>query len=132
MKDGKSQTKVFELEEANALVPALETILAELEEKRRAFERHHDVLFFEELLEEISPPESELQELEGILLSLEEQVRKINQFGCVLRHLGRGDVDFLGRRGKDWIFYCWRRGEKEVRYYHTLRGGFFERQRLNG
>ena len=130
MKDGKIRTKVFELGEANALVPALETILTELEEKRQAFERQHDVLFFEELLDEISPPESKLQELEGTLLSLEEQVHKINQFGCVLRHLGRGDVDFLGRRGKEFIFYCWRRGEKEVAHYHTLRGGFFERRHL--
>lgn len=125
-----AQGRVFDLAEANRLIPRLEALLSELEEKQRLFERRHDELFFEELLEEASPPESQLQELEEILAALEQHIGSIRNLGCVLRHPQRGLVDFLARRDNEWIYYCWRRGEKEVQFYHSLQGGFFERHPL--
>ena len=125
------QRKIFSLEEANALLPRLEKLLSDLEEKRQAFKELHDELFFEELLEEASPPEEKIQELETILTSLEQEIEKIHELGCLLRHPERGWVDFLARKEKEWVFYCWRRGEKEVGHYHSLRGGYLERQPLN-
>ncbi len=126
-----ARLKVFNLEEANVLLPQLEALLSELEEREYSFERQHDELFFEELLEEISPPESRLQALEASLTTLEEPVQKIRELGCVLRHPRRGFVDFLARQGNEWVFFCWRRGEKQIEFYHSLHGGFFERQRLS-
>jgi hypothetical protein len=122
--------KVFELDEANALLPKLEALLAELEEKQEEFRRLQEGLFFEELLDEASPPEEKLQDLERVLLRLEEEITEIRRLGCLLRHPERGLVDFLARRSGEWVYYCWRRGEKEIQYYHTLRGGFLERQSL--
>lgn len=127
-----SRPKVFKLEEANSLVPQLETFLAELEEKQHSFDRLHDELFFEELLEEERVPETKFQELEGTLEELEKSMEKIQGLGCVLRHLRRGLVDFLAKEGEKWIYYCWRRGEREIQYYHPLRGGLFERRPLAG
>jgi len=123
--------KIFNLEEANALLPEIETLLAEFETKQETFRRLQDGLFFEELLDEISPSEEKLQELEDVLVRLEEEMVKIRGLGCVLRHAERGLVDFLARKRDNWIYYCWRRGEKEIQFFHTLRGGFFERKPLN-
>lgn len=123
--------KVFELDEANALLPKLEALLAELEEKQEEFRRLQEGLFFEELLNEASPPEEKLQDLERVLLRLEEEITEIRRLGCLLRHPERGLVDFLARRAGEWVYYCWRRGEKEIQYYHTLRGGFLERRSLD-
>lgn len=123
--------KVFDLNEANALLPQLDTLLGELEEKREAFRRLQEILFFEELLDEMAPPEEKLQALEEALLKLEKEIEKIRQLGCLLRHPEQGLVDFLARREGDWVYYCWRRGEREIQFYHTLRGGFFERQPLH-
>lgn len=122
--------KVFSVDEANSLLPAIESRLAELEEKQSAFRRLQDEVFFEEILGEASPPDGMLREVEEALLDLEVEIRKIQELGCLLRHPERGLVDFLGRRGESWIYYCWRRGEKEVGFYHTLRGGFLERKPL--
>lgn len=127
-----SRPRVFKLEEANSLVPQLETFLAELEERQRSFDRLHDELFFEELLEEAHLPETKFQELEETLEELAKSMEKIREFGCVLRHVRRGLVDFLAKEGEKWIYYCWRRGEKEIQYYHPLRGGLFERRPLAG
>lgn len=127
----ETSRKVFNLEEANALLPQLESLLAELEIKREAFCELQDSLFFQELLEEISPPEGRIQEMEDTLMKLEGEITKIRELGCVLRHSERGLVDFLARRGEDLVYYCWRRGEREIQFFHTLSGGFFERKPLD-
>lgn len=125
-----SRLKVFNLEEANTLIPQLEALLTDLDEKYEVFRKLQDALFFEELLEEVSCSEAKHQELEEILLKLEEKIEAIRSLGCLLRHPERGLVDFLARPGEELIYYCWRRGEKEIQFYHSLRGGFLERQPL--
>ena len=126
----KNRVKVFSLEEANALLPELESLLAEFEAKHDAFQRLEDRLFFEEILDNTNPEEAQLKELEDRLLALEKEIEKIQTLGCLLRHPERGWVDFVARRDMEWICYCWRRGEEGIQYYHSLRGGFFERQPL--
>ena len=126
----KGKQKVFELGEANALLPRLESLLSGLEEKQDSFRRLQDGLFFEELLEESSPPDEKLQALDETLVEMEEDLARVHELGCLLRHAEKGLVDFLARREGRWVYLCWRRGEREIEYYHTLRGGYFERQRL--
>ena len=123
--------KIFTLEEANALLPELASLLAALQAKRDAFQRFEDQLFFQEILEGAVPEESCFQRLEASLIQLETEIGKIRSLGCRLRHAEQGLVDFLARRGGGWIYYCWQQGEKEIRFYHTLGGGFFERRLLN-
>jgi len=125
------QPRIFDIKEANGLIPQLEKLLVAFEKKYETFKRLQDELFFEELLEGSSPPEIRFQELEKALVQMEEEVEKIQRFGCLLRHLQQGLVDFLAQKEGEKIYYCWRRGEKEIGYYHTLRGGFFERRPLH-
>ncbi len=122
--------RIFNLDEANALLPQLEVLLAQLESKHEAFRRLEDQLFFEEMVEGTSPPELQLKALEEALLSLEEQIQKIRSLGCFLRHVEKGLVDFPARQEEKSIYYCWRRGEKQIEFYHTPRGGFLERYPL--
>ena len=125
-----SRLKIFELQEANSLLPRLEELLSQWEKKHQSFRRFQDHLFFEELMADALPSDDGWQELEKLLGTLEEEMAKIHGLGCHLRHAERGMVDFLSRRGEEWVYYCWRRGEKEIQYYHGLKGGFFERRPL--
>ena len=122
--------KIFVLEEANALLPQLEGLLAEFEEKQETFRRLQDRLFFAELLEDTSPPDEEICQMENRLTEMEKEICKIRELGCILRHPEKGLVDFPAKRGEEWVYFCWRRGEKQIEFYHSLRGGFFERQKL--
>lgn len=124
----KPRHRLFSLEQANALLPELELLLNTLEIKQDNFKRLEDELFFAEILERSSPPEVKLQELEAILLTLEEEIRQIRELGCFLRHAEKGLVDFPAERGEEKVYYCWKRGEREIQYFHTLRGGYWERQ----
>lgn len=122
--------KIFNLDEANALLERLESLLAELEAHEETFRRLHDELFFAELLGGVSLPERRLQELEKALLPIEEKMEKISALGCLLRHPVRGWVDFPAQKDQERVYYCWQRGETKIRFYHSLRGGFFERRPL--
>jgi len=126
------RARIFSLDEANALLPELESLLHALELKQERFRRLEDELFFWEILEQAAPPETKFQELEASLLALEKEINQIRELGCFLRHAERGLIDFLAQRDEEWIYYCWKRGEKEICYYHTLGGGFLERQPLRG
>ncbi len=125
-----NRAKVFSLEEANALIPQIESLLANYEAQHHAFQSLEEQLFFEELLDCTTLPEDEIKTLEENLIKLEVEIRKIQKLGCLLRHPEKGWVDFLARRDKEWICYCWRRGEEKILFFHTLRGGFLDRQPL--
>lgn len=68
----------------------------------------------------------------------EEQRRLIKRFdaglvdleelGAVLKDLGQGLVDFYSLRGDEMVFLCWRLGEPEVGFWHSLDTGFASRQ----
>ena len=123
--------RVFELQEANALLPEIDSLLGELEQRHEAFQKLQEELFFEELLEQCVPPEEKLRALEESLTAMETEISKIRELGCLLRHPAKGLVDFLARKEGEWVFYCWRRGEKAIQFYHTLRGGYLERHPLS-
>lgn len=126
----KPPYKIFSLEEADALIPQLEALLSEIEKKQETFHRLQDELFFEELLGDAPPSELQMKELDHSLDGLEKELKVIRSLGCLLRHPERGLVDFLAEAGNEWIYYCWRRGESKIEFYHTLQGGYFERRPL--
>ena len=121
------QLKWFDREGANALIPHLESLLGELDLRQTIFHRLQDEILFDELLDPQSFSEECSHELEKALAGIEEVIRKIHGLGCRLRHAERGWIDFLAKKGEKKIYFCWRRGEKEIQFYHSLGGGFFER-----
>ena len=48
--------------------------------------------------------------------------------GIEVKDVHTGLIDFYARRGAEVVYLCWRRGEPEVGYWHTLQGGFTGRK----
>ncbi len=122
------KTRIFSLEEANALIPELEALLECLHGKKRACERLHDMLLMDELLKEVessrgNPASGSLEEealrLEGSILEIQNEIEKIRSFGCIPRNLEHGWIDFQGQRNGQTIYFCWRRGEKSIQFYSS-------------
>jgi hypothetical protein len=59
-----------------------------------------------------------------------EGVRQIESWGCVVKDLDQGLVDFPARRGDETVLLCWRLGEASIRYWHGLKEGFAGRKPL--
>ena len=133
----KISPRVFSRDEVNILLPQVEGLLAKIHEKKDAYARRHDELFMHELLaqaetragihHEAAGLEEEVANLESAIGNLEDDLSKIREMGCVLRNLEQGWVDFLGRRGEEFIYFCWRRGEPVVQFYHGTERSATER-----
>lgn len=64
------------------------------------------------------------------MIMIDRLAAKIRAYGCVLKDLNAGLVDFLAKRDGREVYLCWRYGEEEIEYYHELHTGFAGRQRF--
>ncbi len=52
----------------------------------------------------------------------------LESIGCILKDVEQGLVDFYSSfEGRD-IFFCWKMGEKDIRYWHEIHAGVKGRQ----
>ncbi len=128
----KNGLKVFTLQEANSLIPTLEILLSGIMKKKEEFDRRHDYYFMNELLNQAEASHTEEGPSDGLTAEAREldecadgfrrEIQKIRELGCVVSRLDRGIVEFLAKRDGQWIYFCWRAGEKRVTHYRRLSG----------
>ena len=131
--------RLFTVGEANALIPFLESALSELAAFRaelRGLRRDIEVL---SLISASSggasnPDTAELRDkrkrYRTVAAEIEKITAAIEETGCVVKHADEGLVDFFHLRGDRLVFLCWKVGERTLRYWHPLAGGFATRQPL--
>ena len=66
------------------------------------------------------------QEAEEVIGCVEE----LRELGVLVKDLDEGLVDFPALRGNEEVLLCWRLGEDEVAFWHSLEGGFAGRRPL--
>lgn len=133
--------RLFTVQEADALIPRLETIfltldpkLARLRELRELIEDsesyHGEGLAAAPGAEQASYAR-QLHERASLDRSVQEEIDAILGLGCEVKDLHRGLVDFPARIGTDIAYLCWQRGEPRIGWWHTLGGGFAGRKALS-
>ena len=122
--------RYFTVEEANALLPEIRPLMAELMERRAKVVSTRGEL--EPMLESggdnFGGPKASEMVLE--FMAIERLASGIRSRGCVIRDLNAGLVDFLSERDGREVYLCWRYGEPRVEFYHELNAGFQGRQRI--
>lgn len=122
--------KYFTLEEANALLPKITPLVADLVQRRAKVSR---------LSTEVGPLMADFyNNVGGVVFSemtqdfaaIEERIDQIQAYGCYLKDINTGLLDFLSLRHGREVFLCWRYGEPRIAYYHELHAGFNGRQPL--
>lgn len=118
------QERLFGLEEANALVPLMQTTFEAL---TPVVTRLRVVL---EALERGRANDSELQEERSTLLrQVETLLRPVEELGIEVKSAD-GLVDFRAMREGRVVNLCWKFPETQIQYWHDLDSGFAERQRI--
>jgi len=116
--------RYFTVEEANALLPELEPLVGRvLALRARA---SHDSRAMGPLLGDLN------SDLGGPLATrlatefaeIEDLIARIQAYGCVLKSLEAGLLDFLAERDGRDVLLCWRYGEPAIQYYHEVHAGF--------
>jgi hypothetical protein len=68
--------------------------------------------------------------LAGEFAEIEDLINRIQSYGCVLKSIESGLVDFLCERDGRDVFLCWRYGEPSIEFYHEVHSGFQGRRAL--
>jgi hypothetical protein len=133
-----SPARLWTVAEANARLDGLRELLDQLKEWAvRLGEVHSELRRLTEFwgkeidaTDHADRPLKERLEAEWKNLSrrLDEAVEALKGEGIELKEIGTGLVDFYAVLDGELVYWCWRREEPRVSFYHTLDGGFRARR----
>jgi len=128
---------LFSPEEANNLLPFLESRMSHLAAKKREMDQVQGELEVIQLLlaagastgnPDVAARAHKERRSNELGEEITDAVAAIHAKGCVVKDLDQGLVDFYSLRGERVVFLCWQRGERRVSHWHSLQGGFATRR----
>jgi hypothetical protein len=135
--------RFFDLDDANAALPELRTILTTLRDERTQL-----IALRDEFARETTPEraggavdggdpavDEERRRLrlrmQGVIDQMQAGVARIDELGVTLREIETGLIDFPALVTGRQVWLCWRLGEGDVEWWHELSDGFGGRQPLS-
>jgi hypothetical protein len=143
-------TRYFSLDEAQALVPRVRSLLGEALQLHghlrvaiaRLSEAGHEITWAmlrgEDRLggDDSDKPDPKAQQgLERsrmIYLALRERITAIEELGVEVKGVVEGLVDFHSWCEGEHVLLCWKLGEPEIRFFHGVEDGFAGRRSIKG
>ena len=124
--------KLFTLEEANALLPAVRDILRRIQSSRRRLSVYRNEA---KLAAEGAEQGGGGMERGGlyakILTKLTDEIAELDGIGVQLKDFDRGLVDFPSLREGRVVLLCWQLGEgDQLEWWHDMDAGFAGRTPL--
>jgi hypothetical protein len=128
--------KTFTLEEAQSLLPVLESLL------KRAMESRRSAQTVESSLNQVARQiylsggmrvnsagiAKQRAEVEEHLKQVRESIAEMDAIGVQVKDLDTGLLDFPCRVEDELVLLCWRLGETAIEHWHTVESGFQSRQ----
>jgi hypothetical protein len=126
----------FTLDEANALLPRLREILAEMQEKKAQLDQVRGDLG--QMTATASgnghllaqQMDRKRRDGESLANRLNELLSEVHRMGCEMKGLEEGLIDFRSERDGRIVHLCWKLGEERITHWHELDVGFAGRQPL--
>jgi hypothetical protein len=128
--------KTFTLDEAQSLLPVLESLLKRAIEGKQSAEQAESGL--SELARRIylsggmrvdTDKVAKLRaEMETHVQRVRESIAEIDAIGVQVKDLDAGLLDFPCRLDDQVVLLCWRMGELAIDHWHTTDSGFKDRQ----
>ena len=121
--------RLYRLEEANALVPKLRSLLERIRDNQKTLAEDKTLAVVRQKASHNGGglPGGHLAE---VTKSLERDLGQLQEWGIVLRDPSIGLIDFFHERDGRTVFLCWKLGEAKVEWWHPLDTGIAGRQRL--
>lgn len=131
--------KTFTLDEANALLPVLESLLRSARDSKLTMENCqkalqdivHRVHLSGGCLVNLADVLGQKSELEKAAQHLHDVVAEIDSIGVQVKDMDEGLLDFPCQVEDEVVLLCWKLGEPTIGYWHTQDAGFKGRQPID-
>jgi hypothetical protein len=134
MDQSSRYSKLFTVNEANELLPALRPLVEQILENIRRLKNASETVIRREQLDADAPDLMERlrqdTDIARLISELQGFVDQINSHGCVCKGVEQGLIDFPCVLGSEVVFLCWQLGEPQVGYWHRIEDGFAGRKPL--
>lgn len=124
--------KTFTLDEAQSLLPVLESLLKRAIAGKEAAEGVENQLgelsrriyLSGGMKVDVGAVVRQRAEMDGHLERVRETLAEIDSIGVQVKDLEAGLLDFPFRLDDEVVLLCWRMGETSIEHWHTLESGF--------
>jgi hypothetical protein len=134
MDQSSRYSKLFTVNEANELLPALRPLVEQILENIRRLKKASETVIRREQLDAEAPDLMQRlrqdTDIAKLISELQGFVDQINSHGCVCKGVEQGLIDFPCVLGSEVVFLCWQLGEPQVGYWHRIEDGFAGRKPL--
>ena len=131
--------KTFTLEEAQSLLPVLESLLKRAVDGKQAAEEveaglselARRIYLSGGMTVDVASVTKQRAEMDAHLQRVRESIAEIDSIGVQVKDIEAGLLDFPCRVDDQVVLLCWRIGEPSIEHWHTLESGFQGRQPLD-
>ncbi|HUB19531.1 MAG TPA: DUF2203 domain-containing protein [Acidobacteriaceae bacterium] len=131
--------KTFTLDEAQALLPVVESLLDRAAESKKAAEELQEELaalmrrIFTSggMFIDAAGTRKRRVALEALIQRAKDAVQEIDAIGVQVKDLEIGLLDFPCLLDGETVLLCWKRGEPRIGFWHRVEDGFAGRQPID-
>ncbi|MGA2049352.1 MAG: DUF2203 domain-containing protein [Terracidiphilus sp.] len=131
--------KTFTLDEAQSLLPVLESLLKRAVEGKQAAEEveaglselARRIYLSGGMTVDVAGVTKQRAEMDAHLQRVRESIAEIDSIGVQVKDIEAGLLDFPCRVDDQVVLLCWRIGETSIEHWHTMESGFQGRQPLD-
>jgi hypothetical protein len=131
--------KIFTLDEAQSMLPLVESLLNRaMESKKAAEELDNELTNLARRIHmaggmsvDVAKVSGQRAELDKHVQRARETVQEIDEIGVQVKDLESGLLDFPCRMDDDVVLLCWKAGEPAIEHWHTMESGFKGRQPID-
>jgi len=131
--------KTFSVEEAQTLVPVLESLMKNAMEAKETAETiaqelqslSQRIFMNGGTLVRIAEVAKRRAQQDKAIQQVKDTLAEIDSIGVQVKDLDSGLLDFPCRLGEEIVLLCWKMGETEIQHWHTMESGFGGRKALD-
>jgi hypothetical protein len=122
---------LFTPQEASKLLPDIKPKVRELIERKKVVARLHGEIEKYNLLG-FRPVEvaEKAAQLDSLVEDMTRKISELEDLGVEIKDLDFGLVDFPAEKYGESVMLCWRYGEPEVAFWHSVSEGYNKRKAL--
>jgi len=131
--------KTFSLDEAQSLLPILESLLRRaIDAKASAGQVEAELQMLSQniflsggMLVDVASVARKRVAQRAAVQQAQDAIQEIDSIGVQVKDLDRGLLDFPCQVGEQIVLLCWMLGETKIDFWHTVESGFQGRQPLD-